>query len=103
MKVVFDTNVYVAEALLGAAASQMVQATHSAGWRTYVSAYLLDELERVLADNLGFPRRLASSHAIASSAAPSMSSFRLPVTLFRTIRMTAPFCRLRSPRVRITW
>ena len=66
MKVVFDTNVYVAEALLGAAASRMVPATHSAGWRTYVSAYLLDELERVLADNLGFSRRVAilSRHRI---------------------------------------
>ena len=59
MKIVFDTNAYVAEALLGAAASRMVEATHSAGWRVYVSSYLLDELERVLADNLGFSRRFA--------------------------------------------
>lgn len=66
MKVVFDTNVYVAEALLGAAASRMVQATHTSGWRVYISTYLLDELERVLADNLGFSRRLAilSRHRI---------------------------------------
>jgi len=59
MKIVFDTNVYVAEALLGAAASRMIEATRTAGWRICVSAYLLGELERVLADSLGFSRRLA--------------------------------------------
>jgi putative PIN family toxin of toxin-antitoxin system len=59
VKVVFDTNVCVAEALLGTAAARMIDATHSAGWRVYVTSYLLDELERVLADNLGFSRRLA--------------------------------------------
>jgi predicted nucleic acid-binding protein len=44
---------------LGEAAEQLVQATVKAGWRTYVSGYLLEELERVLVDSLGFSRRLA--------------------------------------------
>jgi len=33
MKVFFDTNVYVAEALLGSAAERMVEATSNASWR----------------------------------------------------------------------
>jgi predicted nucleic acid-binding protein len=44
MKVLFDANVYVAEALLGHAATRMIDATVRAGWRIYVSPYLLDEL-----------------------------------------------------------
>jgi uncharacterized protein len=59
MKVFFDTNVYVAEALLGHAAERMLEATERASWRIYASLYLLDELERVLTEKLGFSRRLA--------------------------------------------
>ena len=59
MKIVFDTNVYVAEALLGEAASRLIDATRSANWRIFVSTYLLDELERVLTEKLDFSRRLA--------------------------------------------
>jgi putative PIN family toxin of toxin-antitoxin system len=60
MKVFFDTNVYVAEALLGEAAEQMVQATQDASWRIYTCREQLDELERVLTEELEFSRRLAS-------------------------------------------
>ncbi len=59
MKVFFDTNVYVAEALLGQVAEQLIEATEQASWRIYASLYLLDELERVLTQKLGFSRRLA--------------------------------------------
>jgi len=59
MKVFFDTCVYAAEALLGAAAEQMLEATERASWRIRASAYLLDELERVLTEKLGFPLRVA--------------------------------------------
>jgi predicted nucleic acid-binding protein len=59
MKVFFDTNVYIAEALLGQMAEQLVEATERASWRTYASLYMLDELERVLTVKLGFSRRLA--------------------------------------------
>ena len=59
MKVFFDTNVYVAEALLGEMAERLIEATERAGWRTFARAYLLDELERVLTVKLGFSRRLA--------------------------------------------
>jgi len=59
MKVFFDTNVYVAEALLGEVAEELVAATERAGWRVYASAYLLDEFEHVLIDKLGFGKRLA--------------------------------------------
>jgi len=59
MKVFFDTCVYAAEALLGAGAEQMLNATERASWRIFVSLYLLDELERVLTERLGFRERLA--------------------------------------------
>ncbi len=60
MKIFFDTNVYVAEALLGEAAEEMLAATERASWRTYTSTYVLDELERVMTEELGFSQRLAS-------------------------------------------
>jgi putative PIN family toxin of toxin-antitoxin system len=60
MKIFFDTNVYVAEALLGEAAEEMIAATVRTGWRIYASAYVPEELERVLTEQLGFSRRLAS-------------------------------------------
>ena len=59
MKVFFDTNVYVAEALLGEAAERMVQATRDASWRIYTCREQLDELERVLTEELDFSRRLS--------------------------------------------
>jgi predicted nucleic acid-binding protein len=60
MKVFFDTNVYVAEALLGEMAETIIEATERASWRIYASGYLLDELQRVLVEKLEFSRRLAS-------------------------------------------
>lgn len=57
MKVFFDTNIYVAEALLGAAAEQMLHATEKARWRMFCNSYVLDEIERVLVDRLGFSSR----------------------------------------------
>jgi predicted nucleic acid-binding protein len=59
MKVFFDTNVYVAEALLGGAAEWMLTATLSARWRVLSSRYVLDGTERVLVDKFGFARRFA--------------------------------------------
>jgi putative PIN family toxin of toxin-antitoxin system len=59
MKVFFDTNVYIAEALSGQAAERLLDATVKGAWRIYSSAYLLEELERVLTERLGFRRRLA--------------------------------------------
>jgi hypothetical protein len=59
MKVFFDTNVYIAEALLGQVAEQLLEATERASWRICSSLYLLDELERLLSEKLGFSRRLA--------------------------------------------
>jgi putative PIN family toxin of toxin-antitoxin system len=59
MKIFFDTNVYVGEALLGQAAERMIEATLDARWRIYASPYLLEELGRVLTEELGFGRRLA--------------------------------------------
>lgn len=59
MKVFFDTNVYVAEALLGEAASRMLDATARASWRIFTTPHVLDEIERVMADRLSFSRRFA--------------------------------------------
>jgi predicted nucleic acid-binding protein len=40
MKVFFDTNVYVAEALLGDASERMLEATLKASWRVFTSSQL---------------------------------------------------------------
>ena len=58
MKVFFDTNVYLAEALLGQAAERLLDATVKGSWRIFASDYLLEELERVM-KRLSFSRRLA--------------------------------------------
>jgi len=60
MKIFFDTNVYVAEALLGEMAEELVLATAKAGWRIFCSPYVLEELERVLTRTLGFSARLGA-------------------------------------------
>lgn len=59
MKIFFDTNVYVAEALLGLSAQQMIEATHKAGWRVFASVYVAAETQRVLHNKLGFSARFA--------------------------------------------
>lgn len=59
MKVFFDANVYIAESLLGGSAEQMVAATIAAHWRIYSTPHLLEEIERVLVEKLGFSLRLA--------------------------------------------
>ncbi len=59
MKIFFDTNVYIAEALLGEAAETMLAATAAASWRIYVSQTVLDEIQRVLVDYFGFTARLS--------------------------------------------
>jgi uncharacterized protein len=59
MKIFFDANVYVAEALLGGSAEQMIAATIASRWRIYSSSYVLDETQRVLTEKLGFSPRLA--------------------------------------------
>ena len=60
MKVFLDTNVYIAEALLGGAAESMLVATTRASWRIFVSVYVLDEVEAVTTERLGFSTRLAA-------------------------------------------
>ena len=59
MKVFFDTNVYVSEALTGGRAERILKATLAARWRIYSSDYLLDELQRVLDEDLRLGQRLA--------------------------------------------
>ena len=60
MKVFFDTNVYVAEALLGETAEALVQATQRANWRIVTNTHVLDEVRRVLTEYFGFPVRFAA-------------------------------------------
>jgi len=59
MKVFFDTNVYIAESLLGRAAERMINATSAARWRIYCSTHVLGEIQTVLL-RLGFAKRLAT-------------------------------------------
>jgi len=78
MKVFFDTCVYAAEALLGAAAEEMLAATQRASWRIAASVYLLDELDRVLVEKLGFSPRL--SHAARRRVARRASLIEPPAS-----------------------
>ncbi len=59
MKVFFDTNVYVAEALLGAGAERLIAATVKGSWRVFTSRYVGEELERVLVEALDCSPRFA--------------------------------------------
>jgi len=83
MKVFFDTNVYVAEALLGGAAEQIVVATLDARWRIFSSDYVLDETERVLSKKLDFSQRFGRmtrgrARRRATLVAPGASRHRVP-------------------------
>jgi predicted nucleic acid-binding protein len=60
MKVFFDTNVDIAEALLGAAAEQMLESKVRARRRILCSNVVLDEAERILVDRFGNSRRFGS-------------------------------------------
>lgn len=60
MKVFFDSNVYVAEALLGHAAIAVIAATERAGWRIFCSTYVLYEVQRVLTDYKRLPQPFAA-------------------------------------------
>lgn len=60
MKVLFDTNVYVSEALVGGLAESLIDATLKARWRAFTATYVLDELERVLREKLNFSPRVAA-------------------------------------------
>lgn len=60
MKVFFDSNVYVAEAILGGGARRMIRATERAQWRIYTCDYLVHEVANVLTDEFTFSRRLAA-------------------------------------------
>jgi uncharacterized protein len=59
MKVFFDTNVYIAEALLGEKAEAMVKATLRASWRIHCSEHVLDEVDRVLRERFQVTQRFA--------------------------------------------
>jgi len=83
MKVFFDTNVYVAEALLGGAAEQMLAATFAARWRILSSGYVLEETQRVLSEKLGFSRRFGRltrerARRRANLVVPPASRHRVP-------------------------
>lgn len=89
MKVFFDTNVYIAEALLGAGAEELLTVTEEASWRIHASSYLLDEFERVLTERLGFSRRLSvlSRQRIvrrANMIEPGASRHEVPLDLADT-------------------
>jgi len=60
MKIFLDTSVYIAEALLGAAAQRMIEATIRGRWRIYNSSYTVDEVGHVLLDDFNFSRRLVT-------------------------------------------
>ena len=64
MKVVFDTNVYIAEALGGDTATRLFASTDRASWRTFVSRHIVEEMTAVMTDDLALSRRSAALAAI---------------------------------------
>ena len=48
MKVLFDTNVHVADAIYGGSAARAITATLEARWKIFVCQTILTELERVI-------------------------------------------------------
>lgn len=59
MKIFFDTNVYIAEALLGGTAELLIASTSHARWRIFVNDHVLEEIERVMVEQLKCSPRLA--------------------------------------------
>lgn len=96
MKVFFDTNVYVAEVLLGEVAVRMLDATVQAKWRIHLCRQVLDEIEKVLVDQLGFTRRLAALTQARVTRRAVLTEPGPHRTMFLTIRTTARSCKLRS-------
>src|SRR5262245_51942084 len=60
MKVLFDTNVYVSESLVGGLAELIIEATINARWRIFISTFQLDEMVRVLVESLELGARFAA-------------------------------------------
>lgn len=58
MKVFFDTNVYISEALHGVAAVQALEGTKRANWRIYYNSHVRIELHRNLREKLKVPAAL---------------------------------------------
>ncbi len=83
MKVFFDTNVWIAEALLGEAARRLIEATSKAAWRIFSSSHVLAEIERVLQGRLEGSRRFAvltrqRIQRRVATVEPSTSRHRVP-------------------------
>lgn len=57
MKIFFDSNVYVTEALFGEGAEQIMGAVARARWRVYVNRHVIEETAHVLSDYLEKPTR----------------------------------------------
>ncbi len=67
MKIVFDTNVLIAEALGSKRVESMIAACGAAKYRFVCSRYIGDELERVLLEKLSKTRRLGKVAGIRAA------------------------------------
>jgi predicted nucleic acid-binding protein len=103
MKVFFDANVFVAEALLGGAAERMEAATLAARCRVFCSEFVLEETERVLCEKLGFSRRFGQLTRNEFVAGQRLSSRQRLGTAFRTTPPTVPSFKRRLPLEPICW
>src|SRR4051812_45322653 len=63
MKVLFDTNVYVSEALAGGLAKEIIDSVLQSRGRIFATEFIAIETERVLVDKLGRDPRLAKLQA----------------------------------------
>jgi putative PIN family toxin of toxin-antitoxin system len=60
VKVVFDTNVYISDALFDASAEVAVKAAQSGVFSLYISEFILNEIRVVLVSHFKTTRRFAS-------------------------------------------
>jgi hypothetical protein len=61
VKILFDSNVHISDALFGGAAAQVVAATLQARWKVFVCETILTEVDRVI--RIRFDRSRAFANA----------------------------------------
>lgn len=66
MKVLFDSNIHISDAIFGGAAGRAIDATVDARWKIFISESILAEMRRVICDKFNRTKAFANSvsHAL---------------------------------------
>jgi putative PIN family toxin of toxin-antitoxin system len=60
VKVLFDSNIYVSDAIYGGAAAKAIKSSINARWRIFVSDFIVGEVERVLREKFHRDKKFIS-------------------------------------------